>query len=110
MQGIALHLVIAFGIFKPMPVFHTGIGAIVYFAKVFHLHKKAITTKGKMVQRVINQLLFADDGILFPLTLQVRFAFALVIRVETAGAEARGKKQEARSRKQEAFFELKANS
>jgi len=83
MQGIAIHFVNAFGILKPMPVLHAGIGAIVYFAEAFHLHKKAIAVKGKMVQSVINQLLFADDRVLLPLSLQVCFALALVIGVET---------------------------
>ncbi|MDB5025896.1 MAG: hypothetical protein JWP78_3651 [Mucilaginibacter sp.] len=81
MQRIFALLVAAPYIFGPMARTHARIGPVINFAEGVDLYKKRIATEFKMVNRILQQLLFLQDRILLPLTLQINFALPLRIGI-----------------------------
>jgi len=79
-------LIMATGVFRPMPGFHAAIGAIIYLAEGFYSYKKRIAAKPEMIQRIIDQLILHRHRILLPHTLQIALAGRLHVRVHPAGA------------------------
>ena len=87
-QGIVTLLITAFNILGPVAVVHAAIRAVVYLAVGVYLYKKGIAAKGKVIQRVSEQLLIYRIRLLLPLALQKSCALSLQVWVKRTGTEA----------------------
>src|SRR6185503_576488 len=84
-QGVMRLHIGATGILHPLSRPHTGIHAVIYFAEGVYRHKKRITAKFNMIQRITKQLLLICYRVLLPFALQVALPRRLYVGVEPAG-------------------------